>query len=98
MLPCPCLARHPRAATQRRFFLAQPLKTVLPTHERVRGTGRPVVERSGTLVAVGTATSDESEAGEPFGAVAEGAIRYVGMEAFELGLRQHALLAEQREQ
>jgi hypothetical protein len=35
---------------------------------------------------------------DPFCAVAQCAIRCVGVEAFELGLRQHALLAEQREQ
>jgi hypothetical protein len=36
--------------------------------------------------------------GQPFGAVAKRPCRHVVEEAFELGLRQHALLSEQREQ
>jgi hypothetical protein len=36
--------------------------------------------------------------GQTFGAVAKRPCRYVGEQPFELGLRQHALLSEQREQ
>ena len=68
------------------------------THERVRGTRRPVVERGGSLVTIGTATTDKTELGQTFGAVAKRPCGCVGEEPFELGLRQHALLSEQREQ
>jgi hypothetical protein len=70
----------------------------LTTHERVRGAGRPVVERRRSLVTVGTAPAEQTETGQPFGAVAKRPGGCVGEETFELGLRQHALLAEQREQ
>lgn len=56
------------------------------------------MERSGSLVAVGTAATDKTELGEAFGAVAKRPCRGVGEQPFELGLREHALLAEQREQ
>jgi hypothetical protein len=70
----------------------------LAPHERIRGTSRPVVERSGSLIAIGTATTDKTEVGQAFGAVAKRSCGCVGEEPFELGLRQHALLSEQREQ
>ena len=68
------------------------------THERVRGATRPEVERSRTLIPVGTAPTDKTQPVKPFAAVAKRSCRYVVEEAFELGLRQHALLTEQREQ
>jgi hypothetical protein len=70
----------------------------LTPHERIRDTSRPVVERRRPSVAVGAATTDKTEAGQTFGAVAQRSSRDVVEEAFELGLRQHALLTEQREQ
>ena len=79
---------RPLPATRHRFS----------TRERVRGARRPVVERGGSLIAIGTATTNKTELGETFGAVAKRPCRCIGEQPFELGLRQHALLSEQREQ
>jgi hypothetical protein len=70
----------------------------LAPHEGIRGTRRPVVERSGSLIAVGTASPEQTETGQAFAAVAKRSCGCVGEQPFELGLRQHALLREQREQ
>ncbi len=70
----------------------------LATHERIRGAGRPVMERSGSLVAIGAAPTEKTLTGETFAAVAKSSCGCVGEQPFELGLRQHALLSEQREQ
>jgi hypothetical protein len=56
------------------------------------------VEGSGSLIAIGTAPTDKTLTGETFGAVTKRSCRRVGEEPFKLGLRQHALLSEQREQ
>ena len=50
------------------------------------------MERSGSLVAIGTATTNKTKTGETFGAVAKRPCWCVGEQPFELGLRQHALL------
>jgi hypothetical protein len=56
------------------------------------------MEQSGSLIAIGTAATDKTETGRTFAAVADRSSRSVGEQPFELGLRQHALLSEQREQ
>jgi len=56
------------------------------------------VKRSGALIAIGKVATDKTKAGQTLGAVAKRSCGCVGEEPFELGLRQHALLSEQREQ
>jgi hypothetical protein len=56
------------------------------------------VKRRRPLITVGTTPAEQTEPGQPFSAVTQRARRDVGEEPFELGLRQLALLTEQREQ